>query len=182
MEERKPNWFVRVSVAALSLLLLSLVVYKFFWMQPPGDLGVGVLALIALVVVLVLSESFDTFSVGKLLSLSREVKKKDTEATALKKENIELRNQLVAVANSVTQHQSSTNTIVTVPEALARAFAVTKAPEGEARAQREGSACQFPLRFEAHPGTTRRESNRRRLRDSWTRVAWGGSQPCARQD
>lgn len=132
LTERKSNWFVRVLIVLLCLFLTGLIGYRFFVFTPLGDLSPGVLVVLALVVVLVLSESFDSFSIGKLLSLSREVVKKQTEVAEVKRENLELRSQIITIASNVSQHQSSTN-IVGLPDTLARMFSVSPAPEEEVR-------------------------------------------------
>lgn len=127
--ERK-NWFVRVLIIALCLLLASGITYRFIYLTPRGDLSVGVLIVLSLLVILTLSESFNNFSVGSLLSLSREVTKKTAEASGLATENRELRSQLISIATNVSQKQSSTN-IVGLPQELARLFSVTQAPVEE---------------------------------------------------
>lgn len=132
MTERKSNWFVRVLIVLLCFFLAGLIGYRFFVFPPYGDLSPGVLVVLALVVVLVLSESFDSFSIGALLSLSREVEKKKIEVAEVKRENLELRSQIITIATNVSQHQSSTN-IVGLPDTLARMFSVSPAPEEEVR-------------------------------------------------
>lgn len=123
---------MRVLIVLLCLFLTGLIGYRFFVFPPLGDLSPGVLIVLALVVVLVLSESFDSFSIGKLLSLSREVEKKKTEVAEVRRENIELRSQIITIATNVSQHQSSTN-IVGLPDILARRFSVSSASEEEVR-------------------------------------------------
>jgi hypothetical protein len=59
--------------------------------------------------VLVLSESFDSFSVGKLISISREVKKKEKDIEKLEKQNAHLLSQLISISNTQSQNQSHTN-------------------------------------------------------------------------
>ncbi len=144
--ERKTNWFVRILIVLLCLFLSGLIVYRFLHFAPLGDLGVGVLVVLTLIVVLVLSESFDSFSVGKLLSLSREVQKHEAQVAELKRENTDLRSQIVSVATTVTQRQNSTN-IMTLPQDFAR-YLVTKAPEQELRekqAEEQSPQLQSPV-------------------------------------
>ncbi len=123
---------MRVLIVLLCLFLTGLIGYRFFVFPPLGDLSPGVLVILALVVVLVLSESFDSFSIGKLLSLSREVEKKKTEVAEVRRENIELRSQIITIATNVSQRQSSTN-IVGLPDTLGRMFSVSSASEEEVR-------------------------------------------------
>ncbi|MBQ0933660.1 hypothetical protein [Ideonella alba] len=143
--QRHHSNFVRVLVVLICLLFGAMVTYKYFFLDPKGDISPGLLVLLAFFLVLVLSESFDNFSIGQLLSLGRQLEAKAEENKSLKVENAELRGHLVSVATSMTQHQTSTN-IVGLPESLARAFAVQQAPEDEVQAKRtqEEAAPQPP--------------------------------------
>ena len=108
-ENNKPaNYFVRTLLALLCTLLAGMVLFRFLRIEPLGEITAGVLVLLGLLVVLVLAESFDNFSVGKLIAISREVKKKETEIDKLEKQNATLLSQLITVSNSQSQRQSST--------------------------------------------------------------------------
>jgi len=139
--ERSHSTFVRVLIVLVCLFFAAMVAYKFFCLDPKGEISGGLLVLLAFFLVLVLSESFDNFSIGKLISLNRQIETKESQNKELKAENSELRSHLVTVATSVTQHQSSTN-IVGIPEALARAFAVQQAPDEEVQAKRNQEEAQ----------------------------------------
>lgn len=111
MEEvaKRTNWFVRILISAFCLLLVAMVLYRYLCVEPRGDITAGIITLLCLLLVLVLSESFDSFSVGKLISVSREVKKKEKEVEKLEKQNAHLLTQLISISNSQTQTQSHTN-------------------------------------------------------------------------
>lgn len=111
MEEvaKKTNWFVRILISAFCLLLVSMVLYRYFCVEPRGDITTGVITLLCLLLVLVLSESFDSFSVGKLISVSREVKKKEKEVEKLERQYTSLLTQLFSISNTQSQAQSHTN-------------------------------------------------------------------------
>jgi hypothetical protein len=162
--ERKTKWFVRILIIALCLYLVALIGWRFFYLVPLGDLSIGVLVVLALVVVLVLSESFDSFSVGKLLTLSREVQRREVQVSELKRENTELRSQIVSVATTVSQHQSSTN-ILGLPETIARMFSVTAAADEEVREKQaeEQASASIPAPPERPPRT---RIDRRRLEET----------------
>lgn len=108
VESGKPNYFVRTLLALLCVLLAAMVVFRYLKVEPQGEITAGLLALLGLLVVLVLAESFDSFSVGKLIAISREVRKKEAEVDKLEKQNASLLSQLIAVSNSQSQRQSST--------------------------------------------------------------------------
>lgn len=111
MEEaaKKTNWFVRILISAFCLLLVGMVLYRYLCVEPRGDITGGIVTLLCLLLVLVLSESFDSFSVGKLISISREVKKKEKEVEKLEKQNAHLLSQVISISNSQSQNQSHTN-------------------------------------------------------------------------
>ncbi|MBX3724804.1 MAG: hypothetical protein KF823_02670 [Xanthomonadales bacterium] len=102
------NLFVRILIALLCLLIAGMILFRFLQVQPVGEISPGLLSLLGLLVVLVLAEAFDNFSVGKLLSVSREVRKKEAEVERLEKQNSYLLSQLITVSNSQAQRQSST--------------------------------------------------------------------------
>jgi hypothetical protein len=59
--------------------------------------------------ILVLAESFDSFSIGKLISISRESKKKEKEIRNLEIKNSELIDQIISIQNIQSQTQQHTN-------------------------------------------------------------------------
>jgi hypothetical protein len=126
----KNNWFVRVLIVAFCGFLGTLVVYRYFYVDPKAEISGGLLVILAFILVLVLSELFDNFSIGQLITVSRELKRKEVEAKSLKEENSELRGHIVAISNNVTQRQTSTN-IVGLPTNLADMLTVRKAAPEE---------------------------------------------------
>lgn len=126
----KSNWFVRVLIVAFCGFLGTLVVYRFFYVDPKAEISAGLLVILAFILVLVLSELFDNFSIGQLVTVSRELKRKEDEATLLKEENSELRGHIVAISTNISQKQTSTN-IVGLPTNLADMLTVRKAAPEE---------------------------------------------------
>lgn len=115
---------------AFCAFLATLVVYRYFYIDPRAEISTGLLILLAFIMVLVLSELFDNFSVGKLVTMSRAMKDKEAQATELKKENSELRSQLISISTTVSQRQTSTN-IFGLPESMVDLLTVKKAPAEE---------------------------------------------------
>lgn len=105
----KPNWYIRTLIAVFCLLLVTMIGYRFAWVDPKGEISGGIVTLLCLLLVLVLAESFDSFSIGKLISISREAKKKEKEVDKLEKQNARLLSQLIAISNTQSQTQSHTN-------------------------------------------------------------------------
>lgn len=108
-ETKRSGYFVRSAVAILSIALASMVGYRFFFLAPHGQIDAGLITIICLVVVLVLAEAFDNFSIGQLITISRESEKKEQEIDKLEKNNQNLLSQLLKLSVSQTQNQSHTN-------------------------------------------------------------------------
>lgn len=69
----------------------------------------GLLGLLCILVILSLSEAFDNFSIGKLISISREVRKKETAVVKLERQNADLISQMISISSNNKQTQSHTN-------------------------------------------------------------------------
>lgn len=107
------NTYVRLLVSALCLMIAAMVVYKFLKVQPIGQVDGGLITLLAFLLVLSLAEAFDSFSIAKVISISREGKKKDKELQAketgikkLEAQNAQLLNHIVSVVNTQSQISS----------------------------------------------------------------------------
>ncbi|MFM5738350.1 hypothetical protein ACET6T_06395 [Aeromonas veronii] len=101
--------FVRVLIVLFCILLVSMIGFSYFSVEPKGQVSSGIITLLLLLLVLVLSESFDNFSIGKLISISREVNKKEKEVEKLEKEKSAILNQLITISSSQHQTQQHTN-------------------------------------------------------------------------
>lgn len=113
----------------MGLSILGMAYTSFFMAEPKHQITAGIITLLAIVVILVLSESFNKLSLGKILSLSREIERKEKETTVVKSENKELRQELFKIVSNVQQSQVN-NTFNTPPEAWMKLLGVVKA-EGE---------------------------------------------------
>lgn len=100
-----PNWFVRTMIVVLCIFVAGLICGKFFCATPPYEISAGLIILVAFLTVLILSEVFDNFSISKIISLSRTVTEKEVESKELKKENSELRNQIISISSNMSQRQ-----------------------------------------------------------------------------
>jgi len=111
MEEfnKSANWFVRSLIILFCVVLAAMIAFNYFMVEPKGDINKGVIGLLSILLVLVLAESFDNFSLGKLISISRDAKKKGDQVRDLKRKNSELLQQLITISNTQSQTQSHTN-------------------------------------------------------------------------
>ena len=77
--QKKPNYFVRVLIVIFIIGLSFMIGFNFIAVEPIGTIKSGIYILLAIVLILVLSESFHNFSIGKLISITREVEIKKVE-------------------------------------------------------------------------------------------------------
>jgi hypothetical protein len=104
--EKKENWFVRTLIIILGLLIMSLIIYNFFIIEPKGDITKELIILLCLLIILSLSEIFDSFSLGQFLTLKKEIKTKKERVIELKDEKKNLLNLLI---NNVSVQNQSQN-------------------------------------------------------------------------
>lgn len=109
MKSKEPNYFVRTLIILLCIGIGVLITYNFFYTEPNGEINTGVITLISFLLVLVLSESFDNFSIAKLISLNRKIEEKEKQNNELERKNSELINQIISVTNNQSQSQSHTS-------------------------------------------------------------------------
>lgn len=128
--ETRPNNYVRALIVFLGVSILVMAYLSFFLYKPEYKITSGIITLFLIVVVLVLSESFNSLSLGKVLKLSREVERKEKENSAAKAENKELRQELFKLVSNVQQSQVN-NTFNTPPEAFLKALGVVKSDSND---------------------------------------------------
>lgn len=136
-DKKETNWFSRIGIILIAILIISMIIYKFFFNVPIAEISSGIIVLLAFSILLALSESFDNFSIGKIISLSRKVQeketiieKKDTELKQVETEKRELLTQIISLSNNFSQRQSNTNIYGATPETI-KQFTVQKAEEPE---------------------------------------------------
>ena len=158
-KDKSPNYFVRTLIVGLSLFISWMIGYNFISVDPIGEIGTGLISLLAFLMVIILSEAFDNFSVGKVISLNRENSKKEKDVSSLKSENSELRKQIINIATTVNQNQSSTN-IFGMPDDLMQKLYVASASEDEVQEKQSSEDNQ-----EIEEKSVRRRLSRDKLED-----------------
>lgn len=117
--ETKINYFVRSLIVVLGFLIASLVITKFYIFEPKGEISNGIIILIGLLIILFLSEIFDSFSLGQFLTLKRTISEKNEKITELKESNDKLLN-IVISNNNLSQKSTMTNVTGISPEEFAK--------------------------------------------------------------
>lgn len=158
----KPNYFVRTLIVIFVLALFSMAFLSFYLAEPKYQITAGIITIIGFVVVLVLSESFNNLSLGKILSLNREVQKKENEKQQVKSENKELRQELFKIVSNIQQSQVN-NTYNAPSDEWLKLLGVVKAPESDAEEdQEEQKEAQRAMEYMAEREKAMEESRARR--------------------
>lgn len=105
-QKAKINYFVRFLISVLCIMLAAMALYKFFNIDPRGTIDSGTIFIIMILVVLVLSEAFDNFSIFKLISVSRKVEEKEVKIKDLEKKNEALLSQVISMCSVQNQNQN----------------------------------------------------------------------------
>lgn len=139
----KPSWVTRVFTVVFLGFLGYMVTESFYKASPAFAISAGILVILALMTILVLSEAFNSFSLGKLLTLSKEVVKTTQEKQELKADNTELRKALVQLAVNV--HQSQVNATINASGVdLLKALGVVKAEKKDEDLEQEAKQSATP--------------------------------------
>ena len=106
-KKKEKNWFVRGLIIALIVFISSLIVVGCIFDNINANITAEIVVLIVLTVILALSEVFDKFNLGNLLSMSREKKKVEKELQNTVEENKELRTELFNIYNSTINNNNN---------------------------------------------------------------------------
>lgn len=140
MEPKRPNWYVRILIVILCIFIGWLIYTNFACSTPPAQISSGLLVLVAFLAILVLSEAFDNFSIGKLLTINRKLNEKENLNKELKKENTDLRNQIINVTTSMSQKQVNSTFVLT--DEIARSLKIKRADEEEINQKKNEETAQ----------------------------------------
>lgn len=105
--DKKTNYFTRTLICIFSICLASMVAFNYIYVETIGSLKNGSLIIILLILILIFSESFDSFSIGKIISISRKLKEKNEEVDKLESKNSQLLSQVISLTTNQNQVQSS---------------------------------------------------------------------------
>lgn len=86
MEEKKLSLGSKIALVATSSFICSLILLTFFFSPSPFIITCPIIVLTCLLIIVVLSNSFDNLSVGKIISLKRSVNENKKRVEVLEKE------------------------------------------------------------------------------------------------
>lgn len=132
MEEKKSIGLgFGLLLGTISIFIMMLIGFSFFVGKPEYSITPAIIVLICLLLVIALSSSFDNFSIGKLLTISKEAKENKDRIEKLEKEKEELIFKLV---NVNFQSQKATSNVI-LGDSFVKRFAFLKANSDEISAE-----------------------------------------------
>lgn len=163
--QNKPNIFARVLIGILGTLIISLIVTKFYFFDSKAEISNGIIILLGLLIIVFLSEIFDSFSLGQFLNLKRTIKEKEEKITDLKESNDKLLN-IVITNNSLAQKQSLTNVNGISTEEFTRSIiSVIKADKETREKEESGKEKIYELAEEEIPKKPRKRFDFQKMRN-----------------
>lgn len=163
--QNKPNIFARVLIGILGTLIISLIVAKFYFFDSKAEISNGIIILLGLLIIVFLSEIFDSFSLGQFLNLKRTIKEKEEKITDLKESNDKLLN-IVITNNSLAQKQSLTNVNGISTEEFTRSIiSVIKADKETREKEESGKEKIYELAEEEIPKKPRKRFDFQKMRN-----------------
>ena len=133
--DKKKSILSRIIIVILCLVMLSIACSSFIYGNPPYTISDGMIYIFLVIVVLLISESFETFSIGNFITLKREVKAKTNEVTKLETENRELRNQILSVVSTSLNNKNNNTAVFGFDTSLAQMFRVEPATKQESESK-----------------------------------------------
>jgi len=110
-------------------ILFSVIIWQFD-IIPVNRFDYNGIILILILLVIVFSETYDNFSLGKLFTMSKTIKEKDSDIAKLSNQNQKLMSDILNIASLNLQHQSNTN-IYGIPSEVIKNLSVANAEEEE---------------------------------------------------
>lgn len=163
--QNKPNIFARVLIGILGTLIISLIVAKFYFFDPKAEISNGIIILLSLLIIVFLSEIFDSFSLGQFLTLKRTIKEKEEKISDLKESNDKLLN-IVITNNSFAQKQSLTNVNGISTEEFTRSIiSVIRADKETREKEQNGKEKMYELAEEEFPKKPRKRFDFQKMRN-----------------
>ena len=135
LQKKKKFNFTRLLIIFLGIVIIGLIVSSFVFSNEKFTLSTEIIICLLLLVVLSLSEEFNSFSIGKIFTLQKEADTANRNLKEVREENITLRQQFLAQFNATAKQSNMQNLFFQTP--AAQAFGIEKAsPETQSEDQK----------------------------------------------
>ena len=135
LQKKKKFNFTRLLIIFLGIVIIGLIVSSFVFSNEKFTLSTEIIICLLLLVVLSLSEEFNSFSIGKIFTLQKEADTANRNLKEVWEENITLRQQFLTQFNATAKQSNMQNLFFQTP--AAQAFGIEKAsPETQTEDQK----------------------------------------------
>ncbi len=134
--KKERTWFAKLAIFFFVSFILLAVVLSFFKGTPPYTISDSMVFALGLIVILFISDSIETFSLGNLITLKKKVQDKEKEVSKLATENHELRSQISMIISTSINSQNSNSTFIGLGETFEKIFKVEPATEDDTKKEK----------------------------------------------
>ena len=135
LQKKKKFNFTRLLILFLGIVIIGLIVSSFVFSNEKFTLSTEIIICLLLLVVLSLSEEFNSFSIGKIFTLQKEADTANRNLKEVREENIALRQQFLTQFNATAKQSNMQNLFFQTP--AAQAFGIEKvSPETQSEDQK----------------------------------------------
>lgn len=112
--ENRSNKYNRIIAAILMIFIALIIILNFLLYEKQFEITKEIIVCLLILVILCLAESFDNFSIPKIISLSKNVKEIKEDNEKLKEINFKLMEQMINIKNTNNQIMYMPGTLNTV--------------------------------------------------------------------
>lgn len=105
-DEKGKGLTKKISISIIYIIMMIFMLVSFFIGDKQFSISTGIIYTLVLMMVLVFYDSVESFSLGNLVTLKKEIKKKNDEVKQLSKDNSELRSQILSVVTASISNQN----------------------------------------------------------------------------
>lgn len=104
--KKERSIFSKIAISIIFFIMLLFSITSFFAGSSRLTISNGIIYILGLMIFLIISDSIETFSIGNLITLKKEVENKKEEVKKLTSENSELRTQIVSIMSASITNQN----------------------------------------------------------------------------
>ena len=114
--KKERSTFSKIAISIIFFVMLLFSVTSFFASSSRLTISNGIIYILGLMIFLIISDSIETFSIGNLITLKKEVENKKEEVKKLTSENSELRTQIVSIMSASITNQNRNQVFLGIGE------------------------------------------------------------------
>ncbi len=128
---KKKSCFFKLVTSILFIMMVAFVLLDFFSSEPKFVVSSEIVYVFGLIILLLLSDSVESLSIGNIITMKKEVKQKREEVKKLTSENSELRTQIFSIMTASISNQNRNQIILGIGEKWLKGAEIEHANEEE---------------------------------------------------